>query len=288
MQRVWAIVLMYGGEDDARECIASLAAQDYPSLTVLLVDNNARDGGGERLRAQFPGIEYLDTGANLGYAGGNNRGIERALAAGADCVLILNHDTVLEPTCVSCLVEAATGRERVAIVAPKILYHEDPSVIWYAGGDHSITKAVGDHRRQLERDTRDAREEIEEVTFATGCALLMPADAARKLTGFAEDFFMYCEDVELSLRARREGYRLYYQPSARLYHKEPKVSNPSAFQIRHRDRNRRRVARRYYGPLDRIRFAAWFYPTRAARLAQYALRGDWERARAIVAGATEP
>jgi GT2 family glycosyltransferase len=288
MQRVWAIVLMYGGEDDARECIASLAAQDYPSLTVLLVDNNARDGGGERLRSQFPGIEYLDTGANLGYAGGNNRGIERALAAGADCVLILNHDTVLEPTCVSCLVEAATGRERVAIVAPKILYHKDPSVIWYAGGDHSITKAVGDHRRQLERDTRDAREEIEEVTFATGCALLMPADAARKLTGFAEDFFMYCEDVELSLRARREGYRLYYQPSARLYHKEPKVSNPSAFQIRHRDRNRRRVARRYYGPLDRIRFAAWFYPTRAARLAQYALRGDWERARAIVAGATEP
>jgi GT2 family glycosyltransferase len=287
MPRVWAIVLMYGEEEEAGACIASLLAQDYPDLTVLLVDNKSGDGSGARLRARFPGIQYLDTGANLGYTGGNNRGMERALANGADYVFVLNNDTVVDATCVSRLVDAAERNDRVAMVAPKILYFDDPSVIWYAGGDHSMTKGLGNHRGQFERDSSDAPQPVEEISFVTGCAFLMPAQAAQELSGFAEDFFIYCEDVELSLRARRVGYHLYYQPAARLYHKEPKVSNPTPFQIHLRDRNRRRVVRRHYGVVDRLRFAAWFYPTRVARFAQYLARGDWPRARAIVAGAIE-
>jgi GT2 family glycosyltransferase len=288
MPQVWAIVLMYGEEDDVGACIASLLAQDYRALTVLLVDNKSHDGCGARLCGRFPGIEYLDTGGNLGYTGGNNRGMERALANDANYVFVLNNDTVLDTTCVSRLVEAAEQNERVGMVAPKILYFDDPSVIWYAGGDHSISRGLGDHRRQLERDTNHGGpERVERITFVTGCAFLMPAGVARELSGFAEEFFMYCEDVELSLRTRQAGYHLYYQPAARLYHKEPKVSNPTAFQVHLRDRNRRRVVRRHYGPLERLRFAAWFYPTRVARFAQYLARGDWPRARAIIAGALE-
>jgi GT2 family glycosyltransferase len=285
--QVWAIVLIYGEEAEAAECIASLAKQDHRNLKVLLVDNKADDGCGARLRARFPSIDYLDTGGNLGYAGGNNRGIARAVDAGADYVFVLNNDTVVEPDCVSKLVDMARQSESVGMVAPKILYHDDRSVIWYAGGSHSLVKGLGDHLRQHERDTPGNGEVPAEISFVTGCAFLMPANVAREVTGFAEDFFIYCEDVELSLRLRLAGYRLYYQPAARLYHKEPRVSNPSAFQIRLRDRNRRRLVRRHYGALDKLRFAAWFYPTRVARFVQYAALGDWERANAIVAGAIE-
>ena len=287
MPRVWSIVLMYGEEVETAACIESLLAQDYPELVVLLVDNRSSDGSGERLRKRFPQIEYLDTGANLGYTGGNNRGIERALASGADYVFVLNNDTVLDPACVSALVRAAESRDRVGMVAPKILYFDEPDVIWYAGGDHSTARGLGTHRRQHERDNGGGKEQIEAITFVTGCAFLMPAGVARDVAGFREDLFLYCEDVELSLRVRRAGYELYYQPEARLYHKEPRISNPSAFQIRLRDRNRRRVVRGHYGPLERLRFAAWFYPTRAVRFAQFALRGDWARARAILDGALE-
>jgi len=97
---------------------------------------------------------------------------------------------------------------------------------------------------------------------------------------------MYCEDVELSVRLRRAGYRLYYQPAARVLHREPVHGGiASATASFHRDRNRRRLAREYLTPMQRVIFALWFYPTRVVRFAQYVLRGDWSGARAIAAGA---
>lgn len=286
---VWAIVLTYGGEEITAACIDSLLAQDYASLTTLLVDNASSDGSGERLRVRYPQIRYLNTGANLGYTGGNNRGIAYALERGAEYLLILNNDTVVEPDCVSLLVESTRGLDKVGVVAPKILCYDDPGLIWYAGGDYSVARTVGIHRRAFQRDTPDEGAQIVEVTFATGCAFLMPAGVARETGGFRDEFFMYCEDVELSLRLNREGYRLYYQPAARLLHRESMRRNGATpFQIVHRDRNRRRIARLHYSVWQRALFSLWFYPSRVARLAQFALRRDWARVRAVISGATSP
>lgn len=285
--RVWAIVLMYGEEELTTRCIATLRRQDYPSLTILLVDNASPNGAGERLRARFPDIEFLDTGGNLGYTGGNNRGIQRAVDGGADYVFILNNDTEVDPSCVSHLIRSALRVERLGAVSPKILYAEDRTRIWYGGGDLSWSKAVGEHRRQMEVDDPHEPPRLDEMSFATGCALLMPAAVASEMHGFSEDFFIYGEDVELSLRLYRAGYRMYYQPAARVYHHEPMAPSPSAFQIRLRDRNRRRMVRRHFPRRQRLRFATWFYASRVLRFMQYIARRDWPRARAIVAGATE-
>lgn len=287
--RVWAVVLTHGGaEDITAACIESLLAQDYPALTVLLVDNASYDGSGARLRHRYAEIVYLNTGANLGYTGGNNRGMALALERGADFLLVVNNDTTLEPRCVSLLVESATQADGPAVIAPKILYYDDPARIWYAGGDFVPYKAIGTHRRELDIDDPSEPPRLDHMTFATGCCFLMPASVAREVGGFREDFFIYCEDVELSLRIARRGYKLYYQSAARMYHREPpKRAEPTAFQLRMRDRNRRRLARQHLSAIERLRFAAWFYATRVIRLAQFAMRGDWERARAIVAGAVE-
>jgi GT2 family glycosyltransferase len=285
--RVWAIVLTHGGaEAVTAACIDSLLEQDYGNLVVLLVDNASFDGSGERLRDRYPRIRYLNTGANLGYTGGNNRGIRYALDAGADYVMILNNDTVLDARCVSTLVRSAPGAERLGAIAPKILYWDEPTRIWFAGGDFSLVRAIGLHRGDWDRDDPNERERLDAMTFATGCCFLMPAAVARETGGFREDYFIYCEDVELSLRLVRSGYRLYYQPAARLFHREPPhrgLSSP--FATVHRDRNRRRLVREHYSAPQRVAFALWFYPTRLVRLAQYALRGDWAGARATIAGA---
>ncbi len=287
---VWAIVLMYGGEEITAACIDSLLAQDYSSLTVLLVDNASEDGSGERLRDRYSDrIEYLNTRANLGYTGGNNRGMERALAAGADYVLVVNNDTVLEPRCVSLLVESAQRADRPGAVAPKILYHGEPGRIWYAGGDYSYMKALGLHRRESEQDTPSESGRLDEITFVTGCCLLVPADVVRAVGGFREDFFMYCEDVEWSLRTRRAGLRLYYQPAARMYHRQETTGAlASAFAALHRDRNRRRLVQSHYSWWQRLAFSMWFYPTRVARSVQYALSGNFAGARAIIAASFGP
>src|SRR5262245_31612036 len=140
---VWAIVLTAGGEEVTAACLESLLCQSYPALTILLVDNASPDGSGDALRRRFAGIRYHNTGANLGYTGGNNRGIEVALEGGAEFLLILNNDTIAESDCVSQLVSSARFGDRVGVVVPKILYFDDPTRVWFGGGDFSRTKALG-------------------------------------------------------------------------------------------------------------------------------------------------
>ncbi len=286
---VVAIVLNWCGEEDTAACLESLDRSDYPGLEVLLVDNGSPDGSGDRLRARFPDVPYYQTGKNLGYTGGNNRGIDLALARGADYVLILNNDTVVEPECVSRLVEAAETSPGVGAVAPKILVHDAPERIWFAGGEFSRMRAIGYHRLEGQPDPDPAGGEMEDVSFLTGCCLLVPAGVFRAVGKFEEDFFAYVEDVEYSLRLASAGYRLVYQPGARLLHRVPVgPSDPSAFQIVQRDRNRRRLARRRYGPVDRFRFSLFFYPSRIVRAVQYLARGNTALARAIWRGMTLP
>jgi GT2 family glycosyltransferase len=280
---VAVIVLNWCGEEDTVACVESLRRSTYPRLSILVVDNASPDGSGDRLRARLAGVEVLQTGANLGYAGGNNRGFDRVLKDAADYVLVLNNDTVVDPECVAALVETAR-RADAALVAPKILYHDAPHLIWYAGGDFLPARALGRHRREGELDaTSPAR--AEPITFATGCCFLIRADVLRALGGFDESYFAYVEDVELSLRITRAGLRMFVEPNARLYHRIPvgaEVATP--FQLRQRDRNRRRLVRTHFNFWQRLAFAAWFYPTRAIHFLRYILAGAWPQARAVFVG----
>ena len=287
--RVTAIVLNWCREEVTLECLKSLLACDYPGLTVLLVDNGSPDGSGERIHAAFPGVAWVQTSSNLGYTGGNNRGINWALERGADYVLVINNDAVIEPDAVTRLVEAAGAGPQVGAVAPKILYFRAPDRIWFGGGRFSVLRGTGIHQRQGRRDLPAVDDAVRDVSFVTGCCCLLSADALRRVGGFAEDFFAYVEDVELSVRLSRAGYRLLYQPAARVLHRVPEDPvAPTPFQILHRDRNRRRLVRRHLAPAQRMLFAARFYPSRLMRLAQYAGVGDWARAGAIWRGMTAP
>jgi hypothetical protein len=128
----------------------------------------------------------------------------------------------------------------------------------------------GHHRRELELGDEAAAPRLEGMTFASGCCFLMPAPVARAMGGFRENFLVYCEKVELSLRLTRAGHKLYYQAAARGLHREPlDKSLASPFAARHRDRNRCRLVRQHYSPLERVKFALWFGPTRFVRLTRY-------------------
>ena len=281
---VVVIVLNWCREEDTAECLASLAASDWPRLTVLLVDNASADGSGERLHARFPDVAYLQTGANLGYTGGNNRGFMWALAHGADHVVVLNNDTVVDPACIGHLVRSAESHARIGGVAPKILVHGAPDVTWFAGGDLALTRGTALHRGEY---ARDRGEDVPgPITFMTGCCFLLTRDALERVGGFEESFFAYNEDVDLSYRLLQAGYTLHYEPRARLHHKVPPAgTQPSAFQIQQRDRNRRRFVALRLGAAARLRFAAWFYATRVLLVTRYLVRRDGERARAILRGA---
>jgi GT2 family glycosyltransferase len=293
--RVYVIVLNWNAEEDTAACLDSFLGQQCARTEILLVDNASDDGSGERLRRRYPAVHYLQTGINAGYSGGNNRGIEWALAREAEWVLVVNNDTVAAPDCVDRLLEAAVADPRLAAVAPLIVRHDDPSRVWFAGGRFDRVRAVGTHRYEGRAVASlpieglgavDAR--VRECSFLTGCCLLLRVAALREVGSFQEHYFAYGEDVELGLRLRRAGWRIGWVPGARLAHRVPPVgAAPTPMQIRLRDRNRRRMVREHYTFPWRVAFALWFWPTRAAHLFNYLLRRDVPRARAIVAGAYE-
>lgn len=286
-----AIVLNWNGEHDTAACLDALMGQEQVAMEILLVDNGSLDGSGERLRVRYPTVKYLQTGANLGYAGGNNRGIEWAVARGAEWVLVVNNDTVADVACVHHLITAARLDGRIGALAPLIVRFDAPDRIWFAGGSLSLVRALGRHDaegrtiRDIAIDGPDA--EWRQCTFLTGCCILFRARALADTGLFREDFFAYVEDVELSLRLTRAGWLLGWVPAARLAHRVPAEGlSPSPMQIVLRDRNRRRMVRALYPWYLRLIFLGWFWPTRIISLLRYMLGGDWERSRAILKGAS--
>lgn len=291
--RVVVIVLNWNNESDTAACLDSLAVQRDARFDVLLVDNDSADGSGSRLRQRYPGVAYLQTEANIGYAGGNNRGIVWALEQGAEWIVVLNNDTVLATDCMYRLLEQAAGDPGIGALSPLVTRYDDPSRVWFAGGHIDKARAVGVHdgvdlpvARWLEAQAAaTSARGWYPCTFVCGCCLLLRAEALRTVGAFREDYFAYVEDLELSHRLTRAGWALGWVPSARLAHRVPPVGQaPSAFQIRLRDRNRRRFVRDAYSPGWKLVFAAWFWPTRVLLLLKFALSGDRERSRALIAG----
>jgi GT2 family glycosyltransferase len=283
---VVAVVLNWCAEDDTAACLRSLAASGYDNLTVLLVDNASPDGSGNRLRARFPALPYLQTGGNYGYAGGNNRGIDWALVRGANYVLVVNDDAVVQPGAIGALVGAAeeTG---AAAVGPQIRALDDPDVVVCGAGHFSRMRALGVHHEyRAPPDSTDA-ESRAAVSFVSGCCVLLRTDTLRELGAFDDAYFAYVEDAELSLRFVRAGRTLIYEPSARVLHPSTR-GTPTPFQIRQGNFNRRRLAARHYGTVDRAVFRMWFYATRLAHLGRYLLRGDGARAAATARSAFGP
>ncbi len=287
-RRVVAVVLNWCNEHDTKACVDSLEKQDFSALSILIVDNGSPDGSGAKLHARYPNAAFLQTGKNLGYAGGNNAGMKEALALGADFVLVVNNDTVLEQGCVRELVRTAEAHDDAGMIGAKVLRYDDPNRIWFGGGKFSRLRAMGMHEREHFVDLDPAERQVIEATFLTGCCLLIPAETLRAVGYFRDDFFAYMEDAEYGLRIMQSGRRLLYTPAARIRHRvPPRGTLPSPMQIRLRDRNRRRIARLHYGARDTFAFMAWFYASRVALMARYLLQGEIERTRAVVEGMME-
>ncbi|HHE07523.1 MAG TPA: glycosyltransferase family 2 protein, partial [Chlorobaculum parvum] len=207
----------WNGAADTLACLASLAKVWQPEFTTILADNGSTDGSVEILRRAFPEFEILEFGRNLGFAGGNNAAFRSLRGRGFDNVVFLNNDTVVDPGFLQPLVETLHDGW-VGIVAPKILYMDDPTRIWYAGGVVNPATGLIGHTgiRQLDGPQFDAPKP---VGYATGCCLAMRCRDFEAIGGFDERFGMYGEDVDLSMKVREHGLVIMYQPASRVWHR---------------------------------------------------------------------
>ena len=241
--RVHVIVLHWGETSVTAACLASLQEITYPAAQVLVIDNGTPNRGGEALIRDFPKFAQVRNESNLGFAGGNNVGLRRALEMGTDHALLLNNDAVVKPDFLEPLVACAEEDARVGLVNPKILYADPPGTIWFARGEHSLWTGTA---RCVDRHRRDDPEDrgVREMTFATGCALLIPRRTLERVGLFNESLFMYAEDLDLSIRVRRAGLKIMSVRHSRVVHQEPvrwrkTVADP--FRLRLATRNTLRV-----------------------------------------------
>lgn len=226
--QIAVLVVTYNSAADIGPLLDDLriAAGERP-LRVIVVDNQSADGTADVVRGH-PDVILVDSGGNLGYAGGINVGM--AHAGRCEAVLILNPDLRLTPGAVTALFDTLAADRRIGAAVPRIL---EP------GGDThpslcrepSVTRALGDalfgskawrHRPHWlsEFDYRPSSyTEPHDVDWATGAAVLIRAELARELGGWNETFFLYSEETEYFRRIRRAGYRVRYVPTAVVEHR---------------------------------------------------------------------
>ncbi len=217
--RVAIIVLNWNGRDDTLACLASLKCLHYLARSIIVVDNGSTDDSVSAISAQYPEVHFIETGANLGYAGGNNIGLQYACTHGYDYTLLLNNDTEVAADFLDHLVEVCERDPRIGVAGPKIYYADRPRIIWSAGGVIDWKRGGRTFMRGIEQKDDGKYNVIQTVDFVTGCALLIRNSTLVEIGLVDQRFGMYYEETEWCVRIARGGWKMRYVPNSHVWHK---------------------------------------------------------------------
>lgn len=231
-RKVAIITVNWNGWQDTLECLDSLTKITYPNYETIVVDNGSTNDSVERLKTKKQELEkknetftLIENKENLGFAGGNNVAIKRALENSADYVLLLNNDTLVSPDFLDKLVETGESNAQYGVLGPKIYYATEKDRIWFGGGYFSWLGG-GRHLEYEKIDSAHVEEETKETDYITGCSVLIKREVLEKIGLLNDDFFIYYEDTEYSLRARKNGWKVIYVPRAHIWHKISRSTKP--------------------------------------------------------------
>lgn len=212
---VSVVIVNWNGERFLKGCLTSVFSDGFKPIEVIFVDNGSTDSSVEFVRKNYPEVKIIENTENLGFARANNQGIR--LASGK-YILTLNNDTVLRKGFFSELVGAAEGSgSEAGMWAVKILSFDDKDVIDSVGGLLIYPDGLARGRGRLEIDDGQY-DRFEEVFIPSACAGLYRRSMLEEVGLFDEDFFAYCEDTDLGVRARLAGWKALSVPGAALYH----------------------------------------------------------------------
>ena len=215
---VYIILVNWNGKTVTLECLDSLATSAYKKFKIVVVDNASSDGSVLAMREAHPEAIVLEQKENLRFAGGNNVGMKYALEHGAELLCLLNNDTTVDKDFLTHLVSRIQSDKKIGMVAPKIYYHGEPNRIWFAGGEISMWTGTMKHTGIREED-KGQYDTSKEIDYTTGCCILTKREIVEKIGMLDESFFMYTEDADWSMRMRRAGYTIVYEPKAKVWHK---------------------------------------------------------------------
>lgn len=278
---VGIVVLNYNGAGDTLRCLDALASLAHPRRVVIVVDNGSDDDSLERLAGAGTGVEVIASPVNLGFAGGNNLGIARALELGADYVWLLNNDARPLPGALNALLSTARANPSLGAVGSVVLEDDGSGRVQvWGGGRVSFAWGLPSHHT-APPDSRG-------LDYLNAASLLLTRSALEQVGGLDPGFFLFWEDTDLCFRLRRAGWRLGVAPESRVLHRG---SASIGFQSILWDRQFTRSSVRFFRRHARF----WPWPVLVSslgRITRRALTGRWANAaaaaRGLVQGLSQP
>lgn len=281
--KVAIIILNWNGLKDTIECLGSLKKITYPNYQIIVVDNGSKGNEADVLQEKYKNyIKVIRNKENLGFAGGNNVAIREVLKKGkSEHILLLNNDTVVEPNFLDELVKTAESDSKVGIVGGKILYYNDPNKIWYAGGKLDLIRGSGYHFQ------KESPKKEREVTFITGCLMLIKKEVLEKIGLLSEEYFLVAEDVDYSYRYSRAGFKLKVNNNAVIYHKISSTlkGTGSPIEVYYNTRNRVYfMTRKIRNPFYILTFFIFFLLSRIIKIFQFLASNQFGKITFLVKG----
>ncbi|HEX8039912.1 MAG TPA: glycosyltransferase family 2 protein [Chryseosolibacter sp.] len=265
------------------ELLDSLRNLTYPDVEVIVVDNHSQEDPRAAIAERYPEVKLIVSERNLGFAGGNNLGIKESRGK---YLLFLNNDTEVDPGFLEPLVALFESNPKAGVASSKILYHNSGGTIQYAGSTR-VDPFTGRSKRigYMEKD-EGQHDGLKETDLAHGAAMMVPRSVINEVGMMPEFFFLYYEEVDWCESIKKAGYKIYFVPASRVYHKESmSIGKGSTLKTYYMTRNRLLYMRRNTSGIKKITWILFFlFFTLPKNAMMFTLRRDVEHASAFWKG----
>lgn len=258
MKKISVITINYNQPVVTEELLYSIAlSSSYPNLEIIVVDNGSTPNPLEEWIDKFPNVRFIRSEVNLGFAAGNNLGIQ---AAFGDYYFLVNNDTEFTPNLIEKLIKILETNPRVGIVSPKIRYFNQPDILQYVGFTPinfytARNKCIG----QYERDQGQYDTLTGPTGFVHGAAMMVRKEAVQEAGLMEENYFLYYEEMDWCVKIKQAGYDVWVEPKALIFHKESiSVGKKSALKEYFINRNRILFIRKNGSFLSKLVFYFYF------------------------------
>jgi GT2 family glycosyltransferase len=269
------IILNYNQLKVTCEFIESARSLTYPNYEIIMVDNASAEDPTGHIRKFYPEVKLIRNEKNLGFTGGNNVGIQ---AGTGDYFLIINNDTEVVSDLLERMLEPFESDPSVGVVSPKIRFYSHPHIIQYAGFTEvnpftGRNKPIGGNM-----EDRGQFDTPGYTAYAHGAAMMVKKEVIKKVGVLPDIFFIYYEELDWSAHIRRAGYKVYYQPSALIYHKESiTMGKESPMKAYFHNRNRILFMRRNTTVMQFMFFTLFYlFLVVPKTIVKYSLKGQVE------------
>lgn len=257
--KVFIIILNFNSFEDTKECLFSLKNIDYRNNEIVVVDNCSTDGSYEKLLLEFNHYKIIKSAQNLGYANGNNIGIQYALNMGADYVCLLNNDVVVETNFLTKIIEPFEAQQNLGIAGPCICKYKDKNIIQAMGANINLYTGLTQGKYKGVKYNEIPNENVF-AHYLGGACFVCKREVFEKIGLIPENYFLFFEETEFCLKAAKAGFKLLGVYGSRVYHKgSSTISKYNGLSYYFLNRNRVIFIRRNANAMQKTIFTVYIF-----------------------------